>query len=110
MAELEILTEMPLTMAELKEKLEFVKKKQDLSFRGNKTLDYLHLFSKHSSNDVSAIREKLKALEMVRLKERHIAKIIDLQPEDAIDLKMLLAAENITLKDEELKKILECLK
>lgn len=110
MAEIEIATEMPLTMAELREKLADIKKKQDLSFRGNKTLEYLQVFAKASGKDAQGMRGKLKALELVRLKERHITKIIDIMPDTVESLRMVLANENITLKEEELQKILECLK
>ena len=110
MSEISVVTENPITMAELKDRLSELKKKQDLSFRGNKTLDYLNIFSKASNKDVDGMKEKLKALELVRLKERHIVKIIDIMPENAESLKTLLANENITLKEEELTKILACLK
>lgn len=110
MSEISVVSENPLTMAELKDRLSELKKKQDLSFRGNKTLDYLNIFSKATNKAVDGMKEKMKALELVRLKERHIAKIIDIMPENAEGLKTLLANENITLKEEELNKILACLK
>lgn len=110
MSEIEVVSEAPLTMVELRESLQELKKKQDLSFRGNKTLEYLQMFSKVSEKDVAAMKEKLKALELVRLKERHIVKIIDIMPENIESLKTLLANENITLKEEELNKLLACLK
>ncbi len=110
MPEIEVISESPITITELKEKLNDIKKKQDLSFRGNKTLDYLNHFAKISPKDAEASKEKMKGIGISRLKDRHIAKIIDIMPEDIETLKTILANENITLKDEELKKILECLK
>ncbi len=110
MSEISIITENPLTMAELKEELSDLKKKQDLSFRGNKTLEYLNIFSKVSKKSVDEMKEKLKALDLVRLKDRHITKIVDIMPENIESLKTLLANENITLKEEELNNILACLK
>jgi len=110
MVEIEIIEENSLTMTELKEKLQDIKKSQELSFRGNKTLDYLNNFTKLSAKQVNEIKEKLKSLDIIRLKDKHIVKIIDIMPQDLESLKTILTQDNITVKAEELEKVLECLK
>ena len=45
----------------------------------------------------------------MRLKETHIAKIVDLEPKDIDSLKAIFASENITLRPEDLKRIVECI-
>lgn len=108
MAEIEILQETPLTMRELQEKLSEVKKRdKDLSFRGNKTLEYLGVFTEKKQKE--DLKKALVDLGIPRLKDRHMVKIADVNPKDIESLKTLIVGENLTLKQEDLKRILECL-
>ena len=108
MAEIEIMQETPLTMKELMEKLNDVKKRdKDLGFRSKKTLDYLGSFVEKKQKD--DLKKGLVELGIPRLKEKHIVKIADINPSDIESLKALLVGENLTLKQEDLKRILECL-
>jgi DNA-directed RNA polymerase subunit F len=108
MAELEIINEHPITMGELKEKLDAIKKNHELGFRATKTEEYLNTFTKQKVKDIEEKKKKLKDLNILRLKETHIAKIIDLQPKDMDSLKAIFAGENVSLKQEDMKRVLEC--
>ncbi|MBU2633820.1 MAG: hypothetical protein KJ674_01095 [Nanoarchaeota archaeon] len=111
MANIEILKETPLTLSELKEDLETVKKRdKDLTPRAQKTYEYLQKFAKHTKKDIEKITKSLESLDISRLKPRHIVKIIDLKPKEVDTLKVILSNENITLKQEDLKKIIDALK
>lgn len=110
MAEIEIVNEKPLTLPEVKEMLINIKKNVELGFRANKTMDYVELFVKQKPSEAAEVKKKVEELNIMRLKDKVITKIIDLQPTDAESLKMILATENITVKQEDLGKILECLK
>ena len=70
----------------------------------------LDKFAKADSKKVKEVRKKLEELGISRLKPRHVNKIIDIMPKDIGSLRAVFAGENITLKQEDLKKILECLK
>lgn len=110
MVSIEVLGETPLTMVEMKEKLAIVKKHHELAFRSAKTEEYLTMFAKQKPKDIEAVRKKLQELNILRLKENHVTKILDLQPKDIESLKTIWAGENITLKQEDLQKVIECLK
>lgn len=111
MAEIEISEENALTLAELKEKLVAIKKRdKELGFRATKSKEYLDKFAKLSLKQVNDLKKKLNELGIPRLKDRHIVKIIDIMPEDLDSLKMIFAGENVTIKQDDLKRILECLK
>ncbi len=110
MAEIEITNEKSLTLTEVKEMLVGIKKNTELGFRANKSMDYVELFAKQKPSEAAEVKKKLEELNIMRLKDKVIAKIVDLQPTDAESLKMILATENITVKQEDLGKILECLK
>lgn len=109
MSEITVISEKALTMAELKEKLAKIEKRdKELGFRANKTKEYLANFLTKEKN-VAALKKKLEALEITRMKERHIAKLIDLNPKDAESIKVILSGEALTLKEEDYAKILEAL-
>ncbi len=110
MGELEVVNEKPLPTAVLKELLEGMEKDAELSFRATRTLEYLKNFVKRKGNEVEEIKKKLQELNILRLKEKQMVKIIDMNPSDAEELKALLVGENVTLKQEELNSIIECLK
>ena len=108
MAEIEVLQETPLTMRELQEKLNEVKKRdKELGFRVKKTLDYLGVFTEKKQKD--DLKKAVIDLGIPRLKDRHVVKIVDVNPRDIESLKTLIVGENLTLKQEDLKRILECL-
>ena len=97
-------------MVELKERLDIIEKRdKDLSFRANKTKDYVNSFLTKKIKELESLRKKIEELNVPRLKDRHIAKIIDIAPKDMDSLKLLLSGEAITVKDEDLKKILSLL-
>lgn len=111
MGEIEIVNESPLTLVELRDKIEIIKKKsKELNFRANKTNDYLGSFAKDKGDKIIKIKKKLQELDIVRLKDKQITKIIDFMPIDAEQLKVILSTETLSLKQEDLQKILECLK
>ncbi|MDO8555794.1 MAG: hypothetical protein Q7R96_01300 [Nanoarchaeota archaeon] len=108
MAETDVLSESPVALAELKEKLEAMKKRdKDLGFRANKTLEYIEQFMSKKSKDIAAKKKALMDLNIGRLRDRHIVKMLDVMPEDLDSVKAILSGENVTLKQEDLKKILE---
>jgi len=108
MANLEIINENSLNIYELKDKLDQIKKRdKDISPRAIKTYDYISRFAK---KDLKKIKESLVKLNISRLKDKHINKIVDVLPNDVDDLKSILSGENLTLKQEDLTKIVETIK
>ncbi len=107
MVEINIIKENALTLVEVNEELKkILKRDKELSFRANKTKEYLESFVKRNVKDVEQLKKKIVALDIPRLKDKHIAKIIDIMPKDIDSLKSLFSGEPITLKEEDLKKIL----
>ena len=111
MVNVDIINESPVTMAELKEKIEDIKKRdKELKPRTLKTHEYLERFVSIKGKDAVKIKEQLLKLQISRIKERHIAKIIDIMPKDIETLKLIFVGENVTLKQDDLETILEALK
>ncbi|MBS3153442.1 hypothetical protein J4426_02675 [Candidatus Woesearchaeota archaeon] len=109
MGNIDLVEEKPLSLAEMKEKLEQMRKRdKELEARAQKTEEYLHRFvDEKKSKDLA---KKLEGLGIARLRDRHIKKIMDLMPKDMDSLKMLFSGENLTLKQEDLDKIISVIK
>lgn len=103
---MEITEKAPVSFAELRNELKNIKKRDgQLSFRANKTEEYLDLFTKISAKDAAEIKEEIGKLGIARLKDFHITKLIDIMPRSVAEAKLVLQGYSVTVKNEELKKI-----
>lgn len=111
MAIIKIISETPISKVALKEKLDkIIKRDKELTPRAQKTKEFLDVFVKLKSKEEEEIMKKLNDLNIPRIKERHLIKIIDIMPKDVDSLKAVLSGENITLKQEDFARIVEVLK
>ncbi len=111
MPDLKIVSETPLSMVDVKEKLKAIKKRdEELGTRSAKTLEYLNLFVHMDKKKADDLDKKIAELNIPRLRDRHIVKIIDLLPQDLDSLKVIFTGDNITIKPEDLKRILDVIK
>jgi len=107
----EIIKETSISMAELKDEIEKIKKKSEkLNFRAEKTEEYLNQFISLDSKKANELKAKLEKMNIPRLKEDHIIKIMDLMPVSVEELKSILHAYTVTITNDNLKKIIEALK
>ncbi|MBS3141024.1 hypothetical protein J4405_02670 [Candidatus Woesearchaeota archaeon] len=107
MLDIEIIEEKPVTKYEVKEFLDTVKKRdKELSERALKTHDNLLL----EKVDYKKVKEEIEKLQIPRLKDRHVVKIIDIMPKDLESVNALFVGENITLSQENMQKILTAIK
>ncbi|MBW2998488.1 hypothetical protein KY321_03020 [Candidatus Woesearchaeota archaeon] len=103
-----IIEEKPMSMIEVKSELETIKKRdEELNFRANKTEEYFNSFMTLSAKQGKELKEKLTNLEIPRLKEQHIIKIIDTLPTSEDDLKMILQGYTITINKDNAEKIIK---
>ncbi len=106
MADGEILSEKPMNIFELKEELKKIKKRdEELNFRSNKTEDYLTQMPSFKKSD--ELSKKISKLNIPRLREQHINKIIDILPTTVESLKVILQGYTITVNNENMKKIID---
>ena len=103
-----IISETPITMAELKEDIKNIKERdKELNFRSQKTEEYLNLFVEISDKQAKEIKEKIEKLNIPRLKLEHIVKVVDIMPQSVEEAKSVLSAYPITITNENLKKIVD---
>ena len=106
----EIHKETPMTIAEAKHELDRIKTRdKELTFRGSKTEEYLSQFAIVEAKKAKDLYKKIEALDIPRLKDVHICKLIDVMPQNLNEVKATLQGYTITIKDENLKKILDVL-
>ena len=96
----------PLNMQETKKILGSIK--DDSSERKKKTEVFIKKFSKIKPEKAEELKKELIGLGLLKVKEEDIAKIIDLLPEDALDLNKIFV--DVALDEDETKKILETIK
>lgn len=106
MADVQIISETPMSIYQLKKELERIKKRDnELNFRANKTEEYLSQVATLKNAD--ELFEKIMKLNIPRLKEQHVHKIIDIAPTAMNELKAILQAYPITINNESMKKIID---
>jgi DNA-directed RNA polymerase subunit F len=93
----------------VKETLLANQKEAELNFRANKTLEYLNMIPVIKKKDGEKLASELAKLEIPRMKELHIHKLIDVQPANVEEIKSVLSAYTITVTKENLEKIQEVL-
>src|SRR3989338_6688651 len=106
MGDMQIISETPINIYYLKKELEKIKKREsELNFRANRTEKYLNQAA--SNKNMDGLFDKMMKLNIPRLKEQHIHKIIDITPTTLNDLKVILQSYTVTVNNESMKKIVD---
>ena len=100
------ISETPMRISEVKEELKRIKKRDgELNFRAAKTEEYLGHYASLDEEKSKELFDKINKLNIPRMKDVHICKMIDLMPKNVEDLKTILQGYTITVKAENIKKI-----
>lgn len=103
-----ILNESSINIVEVKEILdETIKKEKQLNFRAQKTLEYLEQTTSIPFDKAKKLKDALLKLNISRLKDIQINKIIDLLPKTPNELKVILQGYNLTLTNDQIKSIID---
>ena len=103
-----IIDQRPISMGELRAETEKIKKRDpEPSIRVTKIVDYLNSFSHLTDAKEKELADALRKLEVPRLRDEHIAKLVDLLPRTVDDLKMILQGYVISVSNENLKRIVD---
>ena len=106
-----VISETPITASELASELKSIEKRDsELNFRATKTQEYLTTLTKLSKPKAAELAKELEALEIPRIKDIQIIKIIDLLPKNMTELKVVLQGYPITVSEANMKKILDVVK
>ena len=108
MSNIEVLEKKPMNMSELKEELSEIKKRDgELSFRAQKTEEYITELSLVKPKDAESLFKEIEKMNIPRLKEAQVNKIIDMMPKSVNELKVVLQGYSIPVTNENMKKIVD---
>ncbi|MFW6026226.1 MAG: hypothetical protein ACOCRX_07775 [Candidatus Woesearchaeota archaeon] len=107
MTNLNIKSKEPKTLSEVKKILNEVEEERELNFRSSKTMDYVNRFVNLSLDEVNKLKEEIKGLEILRLKDEHIAKIIDFMPESVDEFKLIFQGSYVTFSEDDIESIVK---
>ena len=103
---MEVIEKHAVPMAQVKAELVTIKERDgELSFRAAKVEEYMNEFVKLKDADAKELFDKITALNVPRLKDIHAAKIVDLLPRSAEEVKLLLQGYTITVSKEHMEAI-----
>ncbi len=95
-----ILKRKPLSMAEAKEYMD--------KDSGTDIIGFVKKFIILKPGKAKELREKIEALDLLKVREEHISKIIDIMPETSEELNKIF--NDMSLDEDETKKLLETIK
>ena len=108
---IQVIKKTPINMVEMKSELDKIKKRdEEINFRTEKLEDYLNRFVHLTSEQAKELYDKLVGLNIPRLKDEHIHKIIDILPANADDVKLILQGFVINVTKDNSKKIVDAVK
>ncbi len=89
---------------------EIEKRDTELNYRSNRAKDFLEQFPLPSLEKTVELQKKLAELNLTRLKEEHILKIIDFLPKTIEELKVVLQAYPLSMSKKDQELIVEAVK
>ncbi len=105
-----LISETAVTCAQVKDMLVVTKERDgELSYRAQKTLEYLEQNVSITSAQASKLLKSLQALAIPRLREQHLLKLIDVLPLTMKDVKVVLQAYSLTVSNENMQKIADAI-
>lgn len=91
----------PLSLVEAKKIVETSEEEKEIK-------DFLKKFIKLDLKEANGLKKDLESLGILKLREEHIVKIVDLLPEDVSDINKILT--DVSLDENETNKLLEVIK
>jgi DNA-directed RNA polymerase subunit F len=98
----------PISLAELQDHINDISERdEELNYRAGKTEEYINEFAQIERDEYDDLFEALQDLDVPRLKDKHIIKIIDFLPKTTEDLEVILQGYPLTISDDSKEAIVE---
>jgi DNA-directed RNA polymerase subunit F len=112
MANPQFIEQKPLALADVQDILEKIEKRdKELNYRSTKSKEYLDSFGGTlTAEKKDELFKKLTDLNLTRIKEEHLMKIIDFLPATVGDLKVVLAAYPLSLPKKDMDSLVGVVK
>ncbi len=83
---------------------------KELTYREEKILEYLKESNKLSLEEFNTAFEELKALEIPRLEDSHLIKILEILPRNGVELRSIVSHGGVVVVDDVVTQILDIVK
>jgi DNA-directed RNA polymerase subunit F len=101
-----VISEAPVNASSVKQCLEDIKgHDKELGFRAQRTLEHLEAVGVLAPKKAKELETALSKLDIPRMKEQHIHKLIDILPKSQDEVKLMLQGYALTVTNENCKKI-----
>ncbi len=108
MANPQIVESEPLALVDVKAILDEIEKRdKELNYLSNKAKEYIDQFVKLTLNQKKELVKKLVDINLTRLKEEHIAKIVDFLPRNDDELKAVLQGFHLNMPKKDTDSVLK---
>lgn len=98
----------PICMALAKELMLKKEKEEEISYEQKLAIEHLKKFTKLSKDKALKLAEEISSV--VKLSDEILVQIVDILPQSADELRLILASEKFSLREEEMNRILEIIK
>lgn len=105
-----ITSKQPITLAEVKEIVTKKSKEQEDNERTKLLKELLSKVVKIKPEEARKLKQEIKDLNIIKLNEVDIIKLVDFMPEDAEDIRKIFAGQGINLDENEINSILTTFK
>ncbi len=106
----EILSKEHVSGAEVLDEIKKKEKDRELTYREEKTRDFLKKVNKLSKTNFDKAKKELEALEIPRIEESQIISILEIMPNNGTELRAVVSHSGTVLVDENVTQILDVLK
>lgn len=110
MSNYELVEMQPISRTEAQDVIKKKEKDFELTYREDKIKEYLKKGIKLNLKDFNEAKEKIIALEIPRLDDESIIRILDIMPKNGTELRAIVSSSGIVLVDENVTKITNILK
>ncbi len=98
----------PVPMAVAKELMMKKEKEEEISYEQKLSIEHLKKFTKLSKDKALKLAEEIS--NVVKLSDEVLVQIVDILPQSIDELRLILASEKFSLREEEMNKILEVIR
>lgn len=110
MANYEIISQKPVHPSVILEQVEKKVEEKELTYREEKILEYLKDSNKLSLEDFNKAFDELKSLEIPRLEDSHLIKILEILPQNGVELRSIVSHGGVVIVDDVVSQILDVVK
>lgn len=110
MANYEIINQKPIHSSKVQEEITSRTQDRDLTYREEKTQEYLKDFNKLSRKEFEEAYNELLSLEIPRVEEFQLIKILEIMPKNGTELRAIISHGGVVVVDETVTQILNVVK